>query len=97
MEPILKQTFVVTLEIPSPFDRYFPRVEAEWMDRIIRDGVEAKSVSFMGPMPFQIKAERTDEAASVSGQMREYSPEEFPEIEEAVREKARIMEAAQVK
>lgn len=41
---MLKRTFVVTLEIPSPFNRYFPRVEAERMGGIIRDGVEAKTV-----------------------------------------------------
>jgi len=94
---MLKQRFIVTLEIPSPFDRYFPRVEAERMANIIRDGVEAKSVSFTGVTPFRIRVERTDEAASASGQMREYSPEEFPEIEEALRERVKFMEAVQAK
>lgn len=41
---MLKQTFVVTLEISSPFDRYFPRVEAEPMANIIRDGIGAKTL-----------------------------------------------------
>ena len=88
---MLKQTFVVTLEIPSPFDRYFPRVEAERMANIIRDGVEAKSVSFMGPTPFGIRVERIDEAASASGQMKEYSPEEFAEDEEISQELVKTM------
>jgi hypothetical protein len=94
---MLTQTFVVTLEVPSPFDWHFPRVEAERMANIIRDGVEAKSVSFMGTTPFRIRVERTDEAASVSGQMREYSPDEFPEVEEAVRGQVTTVEAVQVK
>jgi hypothetical protein len=94
---MLKQTFVVTLEIPSPFDRYFPRVEAERMANIIRDGVEAKSVSFMGLTPFRIRVERTDEAASASGQMREYSPEEFSEAEEAPQQPVKTLEAIQAK
>lgn len=90
---MLKQTFVVTLEIPAPFERYFPKVEAEQMATIIRDGVEAKSVSFMGSTPFTLRVERTDEAASASGEMREYRPEEFPEIEEAVRKQAKTVKA----
>ncbi len=28
---MLKQMFVVILEVSSPFDRHFPRVEAQWM------------------------------------------------------------------
>ena len=94
---MLKQTFVVTLEIPSPFERYLPKVEAERMATIIRDGVEAKSVSFMSPIPFMLGVERTDEAASASGQMREYRPEEFPEIGEAVRERAKTGEVVLTK
>jgi hypothetical protein len=90
---MLRQTFVVTLEIPSPLDRYFPRVEAERMANIIRDGVEAKSVSFLGSTPFKIRVKRTDEAASASGQMREYSPEEFEAAEEAPQELVKTLKA----
>ena len=64
-----KLMFVVTLEIPTPFDQSLPKVEAERMANIIRDSVEAKSVSFMGPIPFTLRVERTDEAASTSGQV----------------------------
>lgn len=78
-----KQTFVVTLETPPPFDQFFPQVEAERMATIIRDGFEAKTCSFMGPVPFGITVERVGETASASGQMREYSPQEFEEAEEA--------------
>ena len=94
---MLKQTFVVTLEIPSPFDRYFPKVKAERMATIIRDGIEAKSISFIGSIPFMLRVEGADEAASASGQMREYRPEEFPEIEEAVRERAKTEEVVPTK
>ena len=59
---MMKQTFVVTLEIPSHFDRYLPRVEAERMANIIRDGIEAKSVSFIGPTLFTIRVEQAEEA-----------------------------------
>jgi len=83
-----RQLFVVTLEVPPAVSHCFPRVEAERMANIIRDAVQAKSCSFMGPVPFKITVERVDEAASASGEMREYSAEEFPEIEEAVREQA---------
>lgn len=88
---MLKQTFIVTLEIPSPFDQYFPRLEAERIANIIRDGIEAKSVSFIGAAPFTIRVERTDETASASGQMKGYSPEEFPEVEEALQEPRTVL------
>jgi hypothetical protein len=74
-----KQTFVVTLETLPPFDQYFPKVEAERIASIIRDGLEARSCSFMGPVPFKICVERADGMASASGKMREYSPGEFEE------------------
>ena len=79
------QTFVVTLELPSPFDRYFPRLEAERMADIIREGFEARSVSLMGPVQFTLRVERAAEAASVSGHMREYSPKDFERTEETPR------------
>ena len=66
---MLKQRFVVTLEIPTPFDRYWPKLEAERIANIIRDGVKAKSGSFMGSIPFTLRVERTDEGASTYGQM----------------------------
>jgi hypothetical protein len=90
---MLKQTFVVTLEIPSPFDRYFPRVEAQWMANMVRDGVEAKSVSFTGAVPFRIVVEKAGEASTASGQVREYSAAEF---EKAVPEPAKTTEAVLV-
>jgi len=81
---MLKQIFMVTLEVPAPFDQHFPRIEAERMPNIIRGGVIAKSYSFVGPVPFTIRCERDDEVASASGEMREYSLELFEESEEAV-------------
>jgi len=78
-----KQTFVVTLEALPPFDRYFPRVEAERMASILRDGVEAKSLSFMGEVPFRIYVQRADDSASVSGKVRQCSAGEFDEAEES--------------
>jgi len=75
-----KQLFVVTLEVPPAFGRYFPRVEAERMANIIRDAVRAKSCSFLGPVPFKITVERADEVASANGEMREYAPDEFDEV-----------------
>ncbi len=48
-----KQMFVVTLEVLSSFDRYFPRLEAERMANIIRDGVQAKSCKFHRPSAIQ--------------------------------------------
>ncbi len=86
-----RQLFVVTLEVPPAVSHCFPRVEAERMANIIRDAVQAKSCSFMGPVPFKITVERVDEAASASGEMREYRAEEFPEIEEAVREQVKTV------
>lgn len=77
-----KQTFVVTLEVSLPFAQYFPRIEAERMANIIRDAVQAKSCSFMGPVPFGITVKRAGEMASASGQMRGYSPEGFDAAEE---------------
>ena len=77
-----KQMFVVTLEVAPPFDRYFPMVEAERMANIIRDAVQAKSCSFIGPVPFKITVVRSDETASVSGETREYTTKEFDEVPE---------------
>lgn len=81
----------MTLEVPSPVDRHFPRVEAERMANIIREGIEAKSVSLMGPVQFTLRVEQTDEGASVLGQMREYSPEEFEGAEGTPRERAKTL------
>ena len=86
---MLKRTFVVTREIPTPFDWYFPKVGDERMASIIRDGIEAKSISFMGSSPLMLIVEKTGEATPALGKMMEYRPEEFPEIKEAVRERAR--------
>jgi len=77
-----KQLFVVTLEVCPALRCYFPKVEAERMANIIRDAVRAKSCSFIGPVPFKITVEQADEVASASGEMREYSPEEFDEVAE---------------
>jgi len=75
-----KQMFIVTLEVPSAFDCYFPRLEAERMANIIRDGVQGKSCSFIGPVPFKVSVAWVDEAASASGKMREYMSEEFEQV-----------------
>ncbi len=48
--------------------------------------------SFMSSIPCTHRVERTDEVALVLGQMKEYSPEEFPEIEETIREQAKTVE-----
>ncbi len=74
-----KQTFVVTLEVFPPFDGQFPRVEARRMADIIRDGVEAKSYSFIGAIPFKISVERVDEEAIAAGKIKEDSSEELAE------------------
>jgi len=77
-----KQMFVVTLEVLSAFDRYFPRLEAERMANIIRDGVRAKSCSFIGPVPFKVTVAEIGGTASASGETREYIPGEFDEVSE---------------
>ena len=77
-----RQMFVVTLEVPSAFDHYFPRIEAERMANIIRDAVRTKSCSFIGSVPFKITVARSDEVASAVGQTREYAPGEFDEVPE---------------
>lgn len=92
-----KQTFVVTLDVLAPFDRSFPRIEAERLAKIIRDGVEAKSCSFIGSIPFRISVERTDEAALASGKVREYPTEEFEPTEETPRGVVKVSEKAWVK
>jgi hypothetical protein len=92
-----RQLFIVTLEVSPAVSRCFPGVEAERMANIIRDAVRAKSCSFTGPVPFKITVERVAEAASASGEMREYRAEEFPEIEEAVRERAKTFERVVMK
>ena len=92
-----KQTFIVTLEVPYPFGHYFPMVEAERMAGLIRDGIEAKSASFLGPAPFDIRVERADDAATASGQMKDYSGEESAEAEHIPAEPAKIQEAIQGK
>lgn len=94
---MLRQTFVVTLEIPSPFERYFPRVEAQWMANMVRDGIEAKSVSFTGAVSFRIVVEKVAEASSAAGQIREYSAAEFEKLNEVPHELARTSKAVLVK
>ena len=47
-----KQMFIVTPEVLSAADCYFPRLEVERIAGIIRDGVGGKSRSFIGPVPF---------------------------------------------
>lgn len=79
----MHQTFLVILEVPADFDRYFPKVEAWRMADIIRDGFAAKSCSFLGPVPFTISCQRVEEPAWARGRMLEYSPEAFEEPEEA--------------
>jgi hypothetical protein len=77
-----RQVYVVTLEVAPAFSRCFPKVEAERMANIIRDAVRAKSCSFIGPVPFKITVQPVGEAALASGEMREYTPEEFGELPE---------------
>jgi hypothetical protein len=89
-----KQTFVLTLEILAPFDQCFPRMEAERLANIIRDGVEAKSCSFVGSIPFRISVERTDEAALASGKVQEYPTEEFELAERTPRGLVKVLQKA---
>ncbi len=89
-----KQTFVLTLDILPAFDRCFPRIEAERLASIVRDGVEAKSCSFVGSIPFMISVEGTDEAALASGKVREYPTEEFEPAEETPRGLVKALEKA---
>jgi len=89
-----KQTFVVTLEVPSDFEGHFPRIEAKRMADIIRDGVEAKSCSFVGVIPFKISVERVDEEATVAGQIREELIEELEETEEALQTSIKALDVA---
>ena len=79
-----KQMYVVTLEVSPAFSRYLPGVEAERMANIIRDGVLAKSCSFIGPVPFKITVTKADEVAEARGEMREYVPEELDEAAEGL-------------
>jgi len=74
-----KQVYVVTLEVPPPFDRYFPEVEAERMADAIRDGVQAKSCSFMGPVLFKVTVAKADGVASANGEVPRYVPGESDE------------------
>ena len=85
---------MVTLDIVPAFDQCFPRIEAERLARIIRDGVEARSCSFIGSIPFRISVERTDEAALASGKVREYPTEEFEPTEETPRGLVKVSEKA---
>jgi len=87
-KPRGKQTFVVTLETFWPFDQVFPKVEAEWMALAIRDAIQAKSCSFLGPAPFRISVGRMEEESQASGRVPEYSPEEFDEAQETSPSKA---------
>ena len=75
-----RQIYLLTLKVPPPFDGYFPKVEVEQMACIIRDGVEAKSCSFMGAVPFEVRVEQDGKVASASGQMRGYLAEEIDKI-----------------
>ena len=70
-----KQTFILTLAAPPAFDCYFPRVEAERMANIIRDAIQYKSCSFIGPVPFTITVARIDESAEATGEMPQYVEE----------------------
>jgi len=89
-----KQTFVVTLDITPPSDRCFPGMEAERLADIIRDGVEARSDSFIVSIPFRISVERADEAALASGEVPEYPTEEFEPTEETPRGLVKVLEKA---
>jgi hypothetical protein len=74
-----KQSYIVTLEVPAPYDRRFPEIEAERMATIIRGGIMAKSCSFVGPVPFTIRCEVTGDSATALGHLKEYSTEVFEE------------------
>ena len=66
---MVKQTFVVTLEVPTPFDRYVTKVEAEQMANIIRDAIKAKNTGFNGSIPLRLRVKRIGEEASTHGQI----------------------------
>lgn len=89
-----KQTLVVTLGILPTLDQCFPRIEAERLAKIIRDGVEARSCSFIGLIPSRISVERVDEVALASDEVPEYPTEEFEPTEETPRGLVRVSEKA---
>ncbi len=91
-----KQTFVVTLEVPAAFEWHFPRVEASRMADIIRDGVEAKSCSFVGAIPFKISVERVNEAAIADGRIPEDMSEELEETEEMIKASIKSLDVSKV-
>jgi cyclase len=64
-----KQMFVLTMEIPAPFDRYLPKVEAELIANIIHDNIKAKNTSFTGSIPLTLRVKRIGEEASTYGQI----------------------------
>lgn len=74
-----KQSYIVTLEVPAPYDRRFPKIEVERMATIIRGGIMAKSCSFVGPVPFTIRCELAGDSATALGHLKEYSAEAFEE------------------
>lgn len=74
-----KQTYIVTLEVPTPYDRRFPKIEVDRMATIIRGGIMAKSCSFVGPVPFTIQCELASDSATALGHLKEYSAEVFEE------------------
>lgn len=74
-----KQTYIVTLEVPTPYDRRFPKIEVERMATIIRGGIMAKSCSFVSPVPFTIRCELARDSATTLGYLKEYSADTFEE------------------
>lgn len=83
VKTMLKQTFVVTLVVPAPFESCFPRVEAEHMAFIIRDAVRAITRSRVGPVPFNVEVSSYDDVASAGGEIGQYMyghPSEFDGI-----------------
>jgi hypothetical protein len=60
---MLKPTFTLTMEIPTPFVQYLPELETELIANIIHDGIKAKSISFTGSIPLTLRVKRINEEA----------------------------------
>lgn len=78
----MQQSFIIMLETPEELDRLFPDISADQMSVIVRDGLIAKSCSFMGEMPFRLQCQSIGLPVSSFGKMREFNDDDFPGNEE---------------
>ena len=71
-----EQEFVVKIKALPYFYRYFPKIDADILARIIRNNVRAKSRGCILPTPFEITVEWHDETASAGGEIGSLTPEQ---------------------